>query len=131
MLRGGQISLRSERHDCPLGLMPLIESAIAAPDSGLANRDGDEDFDPSPLNHDAVPAGFETRNLADVRRQTLTHAGSLRKATRQWASGCEKLTFVNLPNINSPLFVSLERANGAGNDAPRFSAPTFNEARVP
>jgi hypothetical protein len=32
------------------------------------------------------------------------------------------------PATNSPLFVSPERANGAGNDAPRFSAPTFNEA---
>jgi hypothetical protein len=32
------------------------------------------------------------------------------------------------PATNSPLFVSPERANGAGNDAPRFSAPTFDEA---
>src|SRR4051812_40457816 len=78
--------------------MPLVQSAIAAPDGSLTNRDRDEQFHAPPSDADAISTHFVIRNFRHMDRKSLhrlAHTHFLNSPIRQ-AIGATILTLVKV-----------------------------------
>lgn len=103
----------NERHDPAFGLVPLVERAVAAPESGIADRDGNEGFEPSPCDPETISPDLELRHFGNMDGKGLGQANTLQlrgnSATPVSVTGC----IFGSPNTHTALPCPGERVDPA------------------
>lgn len=85
------VGASNERHDPAFGLVPLAKCAMAAANRGIADRDRNEGFEPSPCDPDTISPDLELRHFGDMDREGFRQANTLQKgnsATPVSVTGC-------------------------------------------